>query len=167
MSKALGSNPKPTLADLRLQQFSNLVYGAVVFQYFTARGIVWEEDCTDVYPYIKQVNEELKQMEGIFLGADIKGIWHTGKETPRGTKALTAYPEGISKIETGDGGMVVSHFTNNGRDYIAFVNRSCTEETTLEIGFKKEAFCIAKDGTESPMTTSYRIEPGDILIFTW
>lgn len=167
MSKALGSNPKPTLADLRLQQFSNLVYGAVVFQYFTARGIVWEEDCTDVYPYIKQVNEELKQMEDIFLGADIKGIWHTGTEIPRGTKALTAYPEGISKIQTGDEGMVVSHFTNNGREYIALVNRSCTAETTLEIAFKKEASCIAKNGTESPATTSYRIEPGDIMIFAW
>ena len=103
----------------------------------------------------------------IFLGADIKGIWHIGKEIPRGTKALTKYPEGISRIEHGDEGMVVSHFTNNGRQYIAFVNRSCTEETTLEIGFETEAFCIAKDGTESPMTTSYRIEPGDILIFTW
>ena len=167
MSKALGSNPKPTLADLRLQQFTNLVYGAVVFQYFTARGIVWEESCTDVYPYIKQVNEELKQMEGIFLGADIHDIWHTGKEIPRGTKALTTYPEGISRIETGDEGMVVSHFTNKGRQYIAFVNRSCTAETALEIGFEKEAFSIAKDGTESPVTSSYLIEPGDIRIFSW
>ena len=167
MSKALGSNPKPTLADLRLQQFSNLVYGAVVFQYFTARGIVWKEECTDIYPYIKQVNEELRQMEGIFLGADIKDIWHVGKEIPRGTKALTEYPEGITRIEHGDEGMVVSHFTNNGRQYIAFVNRSCTEETTLEIGFETEAFCIAKDGTESPVTTSYRIDPGDIMILTW
>ena len=54
ISKALGDNPKPTLADLRLQQFSNLVYGAVVFQYFTARGIVWKDSCTDVYPYVKR-----------------------------------------------------------------------------------------------------------------
>ena len=31
MAKALGSTPRPTLADLRLQHFSNLVYGAVAF----------------------------------------------------------------------------------------------------------------------------------------
>lgn len=168
MSKALGSTPRPTLADLRLQHFSNLVYGAVAFQYFTTRAIVWNDDIvTDIYPIVKQVNEELKSMEDIFLGADIKDIWHTGSEIPRGTKALTFYPEGISKIQTGDEGTVISHFTNKGKQYIAFVNRSCTTETHLEIEFNTEAMHVAKDGTENPIAPSYTIEAGDIKIFTW
>ena len=168
MSKALGSTPRPTLADLRLQHFSNLVYGAVAFQYFTTRAIVWNDDIvTDIYPIVKQVNEELKSMEDIFLGADIKDIWHTGSEIPRGTKALTFYPEGISKIQTGDEGTVISHFTNKGKQYIAFVNRSCTTETLLEVEFNTEAMHVAKDGTENPIAPSYTIEAGDIKIFTW
>ena len=168
MSKALGSTPRPTLADLRLQHFSNLVYGAVAFQYFTTRAIVWNDDIvTDIYPIVKQVNEELKSMEDIFLGADIKDIWHTGSEIPRGTKALTFYPEGISKIQTGDEGTVISHFTNKGKQYIAFVNRSCTTETHLEVEFNTEAMHVAKDGTENPIAPSYTIEAGDIKIFTW
>lgn len=168
MSKPLGSTPRPTLADLRLQHFSNLVYGAVAFQYFTTRAIVWGDDIVaDIYPIVKQVNEELKSMEKIFLGADIKDIWHTGSEIPRGTKALTSYPTGITKIHTGDEGTVVSYFINKGKQYIAFVNRSCTTETTLEIDFSTKAFHIAKDGTESPIAPSYTIEAGDIKIFTW
>lgn len=167
MSKPLGSNPKPTLADLRLQQFSNLVYGAVAFQYFTARGMLWNETETDVYPIVKQVNHELKLMEKIFLGADIKDIWHTGKQIPRGTRELTECPEGIAEIKTGDGGTVVAYFTNNGKQYIAFVNRSCTDDLDLEIRFDTEAAHVAKDGTESPVEESYRIEAGDIVIFTW
>lgn len=167
LAKPHARYPKPTLADLRLQQFSNLVYGAVAFQYFTARTIVWKESVTEIYPFIKQVNEELKQMEKIFLGADIKDIWHTGSEIPKGTKRLATLPEGISKIKTGDGGAVVSYFTNNGRQYISIVNRSCTDPTTLEIAFTGTASQVAKDGAETPTEASCTIEPGDIKIFTW
>ena len=167
LAKPHARYPKPTLADLRLQQFSNLVYGAVAFQYFTARTIVWKESVTEIYPFIKQVNEELKQMEKIFLGADIKNIWHTGIEIPKGTKALTTRPDGITQLKTGDEGAVVSHFTNKGKQYIAIVNRSCTDQTTLEIAFSSTASHVAKDGTEAPVEASYTIEPGDIKIFTW
>lgn len=166
LAKPHARYPKPTLADLRLQQFSNLVYGAVAFQYFTARTIVWKESVTEIYPFIKQVNEELKLMEKIFLGADIKDIWHTGKEIPKGTKRLTALPEGISKLETGDEGAVVSYFTNKGKQYIAIVNRSCTDTTTLEIAFTSKAAHVSKDGTETLVESVYTIEPGDIKIFT-
>ena len=168
LAKRHNPYPTPTLADLRVQHFSNLVYGAVAFQYFTTRAIVWNDTIVShIYPLIKQVNEELKQMEPIFLGADIKDIWHTGDSIPRGTKALTAYPAGISKIETGNGGAVVSYLTNGGKQYIAFVNRSCTDETTLEIAFETEAVHIAKDGTETPVEASYTMEAGDIRIFSW
>ena len=168
LAKPHNPYPWPTLADLRLQHFSNLVYGAVAFQYFTTRTIVWNNETVDaVYPLVKQVNEELKQMESIFLGADIKDIWHTGDSIPRGTKALTSYPTGITRIQTEGEGCVVSYFTNKGRQYVALVNRSCTTTTTLDIEFATEAMHIAKDGTESPVETSYAIEAGDIRIFCW
>lgn len=165
--KPHGPYPMPTLEDLRLQQFSNLVYGAVAFQYFTARAVVWKDSETILYPLVKQVNEELKMMEPLFLGADIKNVWHTGKQIPRGTKQLSKLPEGIAAVETGDEGTVVSYFTNNERQYIAFVNRSCTDKTTLKIQFDSAAGEVAKDGTELPVEQSYTIEPGDIKIFTW
>lgn len=167
LAKLHANYPKPTLADLRLQHFSNLVYGAVAFQYFTTITIVRNNAVTDIYPLVKQVNEELKLMENIFLGADIKDIWHTGKTIPRGTRELTALPAGINKIETGDEGTVVSYFTNKGKQYIAFVNKSCTEDTTLQIEFSGSASNVAKDGTETPAVRSYNITAGDILIFTW
>ena len=168
LAKPHNPYPWPTLADLRLQHFSNLVYGAVAFQYFTTRTIVWNNETVDaVYPLVKQVNTELKQMEPLFLGADIKDIWHTGDSIPRGTKALTSYPTGITRIQTEGEGCVVSYFTNKGKQYVALVNRSCTTTTTLDIEFATEAMHIAKDGTESPVETSYAIEAGDIRIFSW
>ncbi|MBR4846263.1 MAG: hypothetical protein IKU98_07585, partial [Bacteroidaceae bacterium] len=146
LAKPHNPYPWPTLADLRLQHFSNLVYGAVAFQYFTTRTIVWNNETVDaVYPLVKQVNTELKQMEPLFLGADIKDIWHTGDSIPRGTKALTSYPTGITRIQTEGEGCVVSYFTNKGKQYVALVNRSCTTTTTLDIEFATEAMHIAKD----------------------
>ena len=168
LAKAHGPYPRPTLADLRVQHFSNLVYGAVAFQYFTTRAIVWNDTIvSDIYPIVKQVNGELKQMETLFLGADIKDIWHTGTHIPRGTKELEACPDGIAKIETGESGAVVSYFTNKGKQYVAIVNRSCTDDMTLEIEFDANAAHVAKDGKEMPVEPSYDIEAGDIRIFTW
>ena len=168
LAKAHNPYPRPTLADLRVQHFSNLVYGAVAFQYFTTRAIVWKNKVVeDIYPIVKQVNGELKQMEKIFLGADIKDVWHIGAEIPRGTKALEVYPAGIAKIDTGDSGAVVSYFTNHGKQYVAIVNRSCTDDMTLEVEFDTAAAYVAKDGTESPVEAQYAVEAGDIRIFTW
>ena len=150
-----------------MQQFTNLVYGAVAFQYFTARGIVWDDAVTDVYQYVKQVNHELKQMEDIFLGADIKGIWHTGKDIPRGTKPLVKFPDGISRLETGDAGAVVSYFMNKGNRYIAILNRSCTDPMNFMIEFEADALQISKDGSANEVDESYTIDAGDIMLFTW
>lgn len=161
------SYPIPTIADLRLQQFSNLVYGAVAFQYFTTWGIIQDGGVTGVYADVKRVNGELKQLEKIFLGAEIKNVWHTGKVIPSGTKKLNAYPSGITKITTGDEGAVVSYFTNNGKKYMAFVNKSCIGGLDVSITFSAKAARVAKDGAESPVEDSYRIPAGDIIIFTW
>ena len=166
-STSEASYPVPTIGDLRLQQFSNLVYGASAFQYFTTWGIIQSSSVTGVYADVKRVNEELKQLEKIFLGAEIKNVWHTGKVIPSGTKKLNAYPAGISSISTGDEGAVVSYFSNNGKKYIAFVNKSCTGGLDVKIDFKTTAARVDKNGTESPVEDSYRIPAGDIIIFTW
>ena len=79
----------------------------------------------------------------------------------------TVYPSGINSISTGDEGAVVSYFTNNGKKYMAFVNKSCTGGLDVKIEFKTEAARVAKDGAESPVEDSYRIPAGDIIIFTW
>ena len=82
---------------------------------------------------------------------------------------MTEYPTGITEVGTVGGGAVMSYFTNNGKQYVAFVNRSCTESIMLSIGFdaEAEAAFVAKDGTESEVAHEYTIEPGDIRICTW
>ena len=94
--------PVPTLEELRVQQFSNLVYGAQGFQYFTFHGI-YKNSPTQVYDKVKNVNASLQALSKIFLGAEIADVWHTGATIPYGTKALAALPDGISSLKTSDG----------------------------------------------------------------
>lgn len=161
--------PVPTLAQLRLQQFSNMVYGAVAFQYFTGWGYIQNGNIVQhVFDIVKQVNSELKSMEKIFLGANIKGVWHTGDNIPSGTKKLNILPSGVTKLQTSASGAIVSSFTNNGKNYMAVVNKNCEGPMALSVGFKVDnVVTIAKGGAQAPVQENYQIEAGDILIFCW
>lgn len=161
--------PVPTLAQLRLQQFSNMVYGAVAFQYFTGWGYIQNGNIVQhVFDIVKQVNSELKSMEKIFLGANIKGVWHTGDNIPSGTKKLNILPSGVTKLQTSASGAIVSSFTNNGKNYMAVVNKNCEGPMALTVGFKVDnVVTVAKGGAETPVQENYQIEAGDILIFKW
>lgn len=161
--------PVPTIGDLRLQQFSNMVYGAVAFQYFTGWGYIQNGNIVkNVYDNIRQVNSELRSMQDIFLGANIKGVWHTGETIPSGTKKLSTLPAGVVKLQTSATGAIVSSFTNKGKNYMAVVNKDCNGSMSLEVGFKVDnAVTIAKDGTQAPVQESYQLPAGDIMIFSW
>ncbi len=160
----------PTIGDLRLQQFSNLVYGASGFQYFTTWGIIHDDGPTNVYYDVKRMNAELIGLEPVFYGADIKEVWHTGETVPTGTKSLGELPEGIASLATPDGEAVVSYLTNDGRQYIAIVNKDCTGGMDLEISFK-EGVTARKVTKESKFEEfepgKIRLAAGDIAIYTW
>ena len=100
--------PHPTLATLRLQMFSDLAYGAQGLQYFTywtpvnSEGFDYEfgpigldGKRTVAYDRVRAMNQELKALSGIFVGAKVISVRHTGDRIPRGTKRLTALPEPV------------------------------------------------------------------------
>jgi hypothetical protein len=162
------SYPIPTIGELRLQQFSNMLYGAVAFQYFTTWGFIQNHGVTSVYKNIQMVNSELRAFQKYFYGADIKGIWHTGKSIPSGTKKLETLPAGVTRLETEDSGALVTYFTKEGRDYIAVVNKNPNGGMDLFISFSDtNAVMIGKDGTKTSVEEKYRIPAGDIRLFTW
>lgn len=164
------SYPIPTIGELRLQQFSNLVYGATGFQYFTTWGHLQDEHMTQVYPLVKQVNSELLALESIFLNADIKYVWHIGETIPSGTKKLTKAPEGISKIETDDGNAVVSYLVNNDKKYIAIVNSNPNGGMNLDVQFEEgvKAEKYDQNAKVSEYTPGViRLAAGNIVIYSW
>lgn len=157
--------PVPTLAHLRLQQFSNLVYGAQGFEYFTYWGC-FQNSRTPVYQRAKTVNRELQSLGRVFKDATIQWVRHTGSSIPTGTQALGALPTGVSSLTTSTSGAVVSYFTQGGNRYVAVVNRSIEQNMNLNIVFSGTATEICKDGRDIPVTSfSGSLTAGDIKVY--
>ena len=168
--------PEPTLAHLRLQIFSNLLYGAQAIQYFNFTGIVDSVTCEKkpAYDLIKQVNSEIRAYSSVFAGCSVLGVWHIGESIPSGTKRLVEMPhkrvksisvtgrdecksgqaEGAEGVDEGiseesDGGAVVALIENAGKTYLAVQNRSCSEAATLDITFNgRVSLLTLNDGVD-------------------
>lgn len=160
--------PVPTLGHLRLQVFSDLLYGAQVIQYFTFRGLynVKTLEKSPVYDVIRQMNSEIKAYSPVFLGCKVMDVWHTGNTIPSHTTRMKNMPhEKVKSLEMSGEGAVVSLLEKEGDVYLAVQNRDCVNEAVLDIAFKGRVKRFTPDGLlrfdGSPLT----LEPGNIAIF--
>ena len=174
------SYPVPTLAELRLQVYSNLAYGAQGIQYFT----YWmpeSEDYhhapidfdtnqrTEIYDMIKQMNEEIKNLSPVFMNARVLSTGHTGKEIPEGTRRLGNLPGIINAFEA-EGDAVVSVLEKGDRSFLVIVNRDFKNLLPVRVAGSSDLQRILKDGTTVPAkkyTERLFVDPGDILIYSW
>ena len=121
---------------IRDRLYSNLVYGAQGLQYFTywtpAGDSVYDYQHgpigldgkrTEVYDLVKDMNAEIRSIAGIFLGAKVLSVRHTGSVIPRGTTRLTTLPEKVKVLDTHGYGAIISLLENGGKKYLAIVNR--------------------------------------------
>ncbi|MDD3560986.1 MAG: hypothetical protein PHN65_05810 [Petrimonas mucosa] len=175
--------PIPTVAELRLQMFSNLAYGAQALQYFTywhpGDDTPWDfhdspinldGSRTVVYDRIQEVNREIHSLSHLFLGAELLSVWHTGSQIPEGTRPIDQLPAEIRRLDTGDGGAVVSLLKNGERHYLVVVNRDFQSPMSLSAVTEKKVKRVLKDGTMASAREFPAVEmvgPGDMVIFTW
>ena len=172
------SYPQPTTAQLRLQIFSDLAYGAQGIQYFTYWTPPGTEKPapvdstgarTETYDLVKNVNAEIQRMAGVFLGAKVVSVGHTGATIPQGTKRFKPFAPFID-VKTPNGGAVVSRLTKNGKNWLVVVNRDYTSEMPITISFKKGAK-ITRVGTNGGTlaigadTVTGSVPPGDMAVF--
>lgn len=160
--------PVPTAGHLRLQVFSDLLYGAQAIQYFTAGGLYDMENhrTTPVYDIVREVNAEIRAYSPVFLGCEVLGVWHTGDVIPEGTRRFGTDADGnVGKLEiSGEGGVV--SLLRNGRDtYIAVQNRDCVNPAILEISFRKEVCLVTPEKTVRFDGRTLKLGPGDIAVF--
>lgn len=179
---------QPNLSGLKLQQFSNLLYGAQVLQYFTYWTLTYEYNWTKekygysivddkgnptpTYHIVKKVNEQIQKLAWVFLGAKADAVFHTGNEIPQGTKKLSSLPDRFKFFSTYGMNALVSFMTNGKRKFIIVQNKSLTDDLTLEYQFDKPMKKVNNtSGKIVNLSISKRyktdILPGDILIFTY
>ncbi|MGN0190388.1 MAG: hypothetical protein ACI39U_01910 [Candidatus Cryptobacteroides sp.] len=160
--------PVPTAGHLRLQVFSNLLYGAQGIQYFTGGGIF---DCgrmekNGIFPMVKEVNAEIKAYSKVFAGAKVLSVVHTGRNIPDGTNAMETLPhECLERLEVSGEGAVISQLRNGRHLYLAIQNRDCCNPVLLDIRFNKKVKTLTPDGETDFDNKTIRIEDGDIRVF--
>jgi hypothetical protein len=184
LSCAHSVHPPPTAAHLRLQVYSNLAYGAQVIQYFTywtpeARELNFREapiatdgTRTATYDLVKEMNRELQAMRGVFLGAKVLRVGHTGDKLPSGTRAYQPVAP-VKVIKTEGQGAVVSHLSNAGRRFLVVVNRDINGSMPLTVVLDDAARTVErveKDGSLHPVTAARfesQVAPGDACVLSW
>ena len=170
--------PQPTIETLRLQIFSNLVYGAKAIEYFT----YWTPKPTDDWDYhdapislagqrtrnyelVKHMNHELRGILPLFDDAEILTVKHMIK-VPKGTKKLQRLPTSIKKLKVvGREGAIVSTFKKDGRLYMAVVNKDYQNEMKLYITADTHTTMVTKKLKETAINTYYKVKGGDLLLF--
>ena len=172
--------PIPTLEDLRLQVYSNLAYGAQGIQNFTywtpwepfkEGPIALDGTRSVVYERVKKVNEEIKDLSGVFLGAKVVSIAHTGDNIPKGTVQLSKLPLPIKVLETEGTGAIVSLLEKNKTAFLVVVNRDLLSSMKLNFQGSSKVKRVLKDGSlasgNMKKLRSFNVDPGDIAIFRW
>ena len=173
--------PEPTMASLRIQQYTNLAYGAAGLQYFTYwcpqphqfdfhdAPIRVDGSRSQNYDKVKILNKEILSRAGVFVGSEVVSVCHTGDSIPPKTTRLTDLPEGVRKLDTHGAGAVVSELRkDNGTRYMMVVNRSIETPLDLDVEFSHKAYSVDREGRVIPIgrkPSTIIVEPGDAAIF--
>jgi hypothetical protein len=169
-------HPIPTLPALRLQLYSNLAYGAQGLEYWAywmSQGlrcapIGLDGKRTVVYDRIKAVNSEIRNLSGVFVGAKVVSVRHTGVVIPKGTSQLTTLPSAIKVFETEGIGAVVSILENGPNTFFVVINRDLKQCMPITILGDESLKRVLKDGSVVRANTyanTTEIEPGDVAIY--
>lgn len=172
----------PSLATMRVQMFTNLAYGAQGLQYFTYwqpvspaedfRGgpITLDGKRSTVYDHIKTLNQEIKNLSGVFYGSKVRLLQYTGKQIPLGTMRLTKLPEPLRLLETAGKSALVSVLENGNQRFIVIVNMDYKEKMSLTLLGDDSLKRVLKDGSIVPASVyanTIEVEAGDMVVYTY
>ena len=152
----------------------NLAYGAQGIEYWSFRGYGSPLDAqgkrTVVYDRLQKISNEIQQLSGVFLGAKVVSVAHTGLDIPNQTNRLSQFPAPVRLLETIGEGAVVSVLENGKNTFLVIVNRDFKNPMKLIIATDESVKKVLKDGTLIPASdfaNATEVEPGDVAVYTF
>ena len=181
----MGGTP-PTEAQMRLEAFSALAYGAQCIAYWRYRpesdsekGLVTSTgEKTDQWRYAQKINQEIATFNNVFAGCQLVECRHTSTQ-PNGTCKLSMSFGPFRNINTKIAGVLVSHVLNNGNNFLVIVNHSATASQEITINFSRHWRIFKVNGTteseyeittDNPATVfpvAATLPAGGYLIYRW
>ncbi|MCD6399799.1 hypothetical protein J7L85_03310, partial [candidate division WOR-3 bacterium] len=149
LSSSHGAYRIPTRADLCLQGFSDLAYGARGIYYFTygrPRGyrssiVDYEGKPTpELYPKVRRLNAILRGW-GAYLDHGVP-VYHVG-ELPRGTKALEPESPDNMVVSCEPGNCIIANLiTAEGKRAVMIVNKDRHQRRSFRLRFKPQVKAV-------------------------
>lgn len=139
--------PTPTEGHLRFEAFMALAYGAqcLVYYYYAQRPnkndysapIDLNGNRTEIWYNVQAINREIRKYQEVFLGCTVvsKFFRDTSKTGEDGIKALrVAGP--VDNVTSPSKGVLVSHITNNGYNYLVIVSKDPFDSQEITVTFQ-------------------------------
>jgi hypothetical protein len=176
----------PSAARLRLQLFSDIVYGARGLQYFTyatpaGNDYDWKPALIDArgnptpsYDLARRINAEIRAIEALALHWSSAGVYHSDP-LPEGTRSL---PSDAAVRSVKNAPAVIGLFKDGPDAYVMFVHRDSENDGLAVVEFDpgiRGLIEIAKDQASPAVirwpedapskTAAFFLRPGDARIF--
>lgn len=179
-----GAYPKPTLAEIRLQVFTNLAYGAQGIEYFTywtpgdgndksIKGVIDNvtREKTDIYYMVTDVNNDLRNLSKVFYNSEVISVRHMGNIIPQGTKKLEVLPKNFKLLDTNGKNVIISQLQNGNNMYLVLVNKDFENKIDVTVQLNSSSLKrILNNGSSVSLRKGrsvVAVDPGDVLIYTW
>ena len=178
--------PEPEMGHLRLQVYTNLVYGARGIQYFTywtpttdnenrvpgneyyfTGPVLPDGRKSVVYERVKKVNQEIQNLSSIFAHSTVEWIRHLGIEDQNTVTPLTneLADTPVQDIDH-EGGLIVALHQKADTRYLMIVNYELVENR-IQMVTTGPLKRILKSGAVTDAGEELTVLPGDIVIYTW
>lgn len=180
-SVGMDLTPDPTIGSFRLQAYTNLAYGVTGVEHFcyhTHKGLGMRMGCierdgsrTPTYDLVKQLHCELQAQAGVFVGSTIQRVRYAGSTLPRGPRPWKPF-EGITALEAGNKGAVVTNLARDTYRFLVVVNQDYLQPMPLSVEWKNQMSVgsVQKDGSVQMLEGSslhVQVAPGDAAILMW
>ena len=174
--------PKATREYMRFNAFSQLAYGAQGLAYYTYcipdfdnvgeysnPPLLPNGQRSDVWYMVRDVNQEIRNLQHVFLGCNVVDVRHTGASIPPATKRLndSDLPAPFSSLNSKGVGVMVSQIQNKGHKYLMLVNRDVLKKQKVDFKINAPVTQLLGDGKQKVISKngSVTLTPGGYAIY--
>lgn len=181
--------PPATEPHLSFEAFSALAYGAQGIVYWTysmrpssptetyiSALVDMDGNRTPAWYAAQSVNRQIRALTPVFLGAQMEEVRHSGNIPLKDIRPFVSDFGPIDRLTNEDKGVLVSHLTNNGKDYLVIVNHDVQNKQSIRIKFKNDIEDISRiEVTSAGNLTRKNVEgvqkvtltPGGYAVYQW
>lgn len=169
---------KPNVANILLQVYTNLAYGAQMVQYFTIQDyggtsyapIMRDGTWTQAYDDLKTANLTMQKRAFVFKGCNVIKIRQLGNaESHENALSILDFPPEIKSMWVSHSA-TVSFVENGGDRYMAVVNNYWPIDQVIAIELNEPAYLIGSDGQFKELDagiTHISLPMGDMVVIKY